>query len=30
MSLPDEDANGSWIDPEDLDALFAHLGEEDD
>ncbi|MHB8642844.1 MAG: DEAD/DEAH box helicase [Gaiellaceae bacterium] len=26
MALPDEDSYGEWIDPDDLDALFAHLG----
>jgi SNF2 family DNA or RNA helicase len=26
MALPDEDAYGNWIDTDDLDALFAHLG----
>lgn len=26
MALPDEEAYGSWIDVEDVDALFAHLG----
>jgi hypothetical protein len=26
MALPDEDAYGNWIDVEDVDALFAHLG----
>jgi SNF2 family DNA or RNA helicase len=25
MALPDDEAYGEWIDPEDLDALFAHL-----
>lgn len=25
MALPDEEAYGSWIDDDDLDALFAHL-----
>ena len=27
MALPDEDSYGDWIDPDDLDALFAHLGD---
>ena len=26
MALPDEEAYGEWIDPEDADVLFAHLG----
>jgi hypothetical protein len=26
MALPDEEAYGNWIDADDLDALFAHLG----
>ena len=26
MSLPDEELAGEWIDPDDLDALLAHLG----
>jgi SNF2 family DNA or RNA helicase len=26
MALPDEDAYGSWVDADDLDALLAHLG----
>lgn len=26
MALPDEEAYGSWIDAEDVSALFAHLG----
>lgn len=30
MALPDDDAYGSWVDPDDLDALFAHLGDEDE
>ncbi len=25
MALPDEEAHGEWIDPEDSDVLFAHL-----
>jgi SNF2 family DNA or RNA helicase len=25
MALPDDEAYGSWIEPDDLDALFAHL-----
>jgi hypothetical protein len=25
MALPDEDAYGSWVDADDIDALFAHL-----
>ena len=25
MALPDEEAYGEWIEPDDLDALFAHL-----
>jgi hypothetical protein len=25
MSLPDEELTGEWIDPDDLDALLAHL-----
>lgn len=25
MALPDEDSYGEWVDPDDLDALFAHL-----
>jgi hypothetical protein len=29
MALPDEEAYGNWIDVEDLDALFAHLGVDD-
>jgi hypothetical protein len=29
MALPDEEAYGSWVDAEDLDALFAHLGSGD-
>lgn len=28
MALPDEESYGEWIDPEDLDALFAHLRDE--
>jgi SNF2 family DNA or RNA helicase len=27
MALPDEESYGEWIDPDDLDALFEHLGE---
>lgn len=26
MALPDDEAYGEWIDPEDLDALLGHLG----
>jgi SNF2 family DNA or RNA helicase len=26
MALPDEDAYGSWVEPDDLEALLAHLG----
>ena len=29
MALPDEEAYGSWVDAEDLDALLAHLGRGD-
>jgi len=29
MALPDEEAYGSWVDADDLDALFAHLGNDD-
>lgn len=25
MALPDEDSYGEWVEPDDLDALFAHL-----
>lgn len=25
MALPDEDAYGEWVEPDDLDVLFAHL-----
>ncbi len=28
MALPDEDAYGSWVDADDLDALFAHLSDD--
>jgi SNF2 family DNA or RNA helicase len=28
MALPDEDSYGSWVDDEDLDALFSHLNHE--
>ena len=27
MALPDEDAYGSWVDADDIDALLAHLGD---
>ncbi|MDQ2984382.1 MAG: DEAD/DEAH box helicase [Actinomycetota bacterium] len=27
MALPDEDSYGDWIDPDDLDGLFAHLSD---
>ena len=26
MALPDEEAYGNWIDPDDLDSLLGHLG----
>ncbi len=26
MALPDEESYGSWVEPDDLDALLAHLG----
>lgn len=26
MALPDEDSYGEWVEPDDLDALLAHLG----
>jgi SNF2 family DNA or RNA helicase len=29
MALPDEEAYGSWVDADDLDALLAHLGRGD-
>ena len=29
MALPDEEAYGSWVDSDDLDALLAHLGRGD-
>jgi hypothetical protein len=25
MALPDDESYGEWVDPDDLDALFAHL-----
>ena len=28
MALPDEDAYGEWVDAEDLDSLFTHLGQQ--
>jgi len=29
MALPDEDSYGNWIDDEDVDALFAHLADDE-
>jgi hypothetical protein len=29
MALPDEESYGSWIDDEDVAALFAHLADDD-
>jgi hypothetical protein len=27
MALPDEEAYGEWVEPDDLDVLLQHLGD---